>query len=811
MRAAKPSMVSLPVSHFNVVLGLLAYTSIMNYTGLYLGGIFLVWYYEQIMFKFNKSETTNLWFFIGMTCSITGYPILLTPLLPLLWLWDQNLLDNKYDQISKMIGSTGKMTMDLMIPLSEPLTGVNSEILGLFRSGSILRNCYSDVVNELRWGFETTTTYIRQEGITTTPLDYSDKPALESADVYAKYKRYTEGARFSLMVICGAVSVALLGLLGMVIGILSVIVLQMETDNAKQITDERQRGVTFKDGIYKIGNKLFGFEYSHGIGVSHKSVMHVPYHVCHGKPLAYGMGRFYPYMIDVDRDLVTYGGPPQFQKPEKYEKIYVNCETTDSRTSYQVNATWNGSVNTVAWPGVTKPGESGSPVYSVEEDNLILVALAGRYVKDESSMVTEFANIDSTTEEEPGNYKRIITHPGSGKTRKQIPQIIRETLPGLKGKKILVTGPTRVVCMEMYNALKTEFRVGLNIRGSEAKRDHFANVQIAAHRTALKMLVTGDRVTKGIEMVMIDEAHVDDPATILLRQYVKSRMSAGLKVVELSATLDGLTNDGSNFDINDKEIMENEVVDTIRKELELEHRVMVFVPSMTSRAAKTIEREFKQYNPIRLSRATFEPAMRSIANTENKLIITTDIAECGINVNELDTVVDIGTKYKYVEEGNIIYGREIGLSLASITQRRGRVGRAKRGNYYFVKKKGITPDWVTSSEVDAKILATGRNWNCDEGNEWGLYLTDKQFRKWLNSEDLTPMDILLTTDTQGIRLKEQEIRVNWENWKKDKSTYYIGCSNNDCHQCEGHYRFYDERAHDRIFSTVNRLELRELD
>lgn len=806
----KPSMVALPLPHYYVVVGLLTYMSIIQWTGLYLGGIVLVWYYEQVIAGFCKKEATNIWFFAGLSLCVTGYPILITPLLPLLWLWDQDLIDEKFSKLKKFIDLTGKTSLDLTVPLGQPLTGVNSEFIGMFRTGSPVRECYDDIINELRWGFETTAQYLRTEGVSVTPLDYSDKPALDSTDVFKKYLKYTEGARLSIMIMCGALSIALLGVLGMAVGLMSALVLQMEKTDGKQITDERQRGVTFRDGVYRIANKVFGFEYSHGIGVSHGGVMHVPYHVCHGKAIQHGMGRFYPYMIDVDRDLVTYGGPPQFSKPEKYEQIYVNCETVDSRTSYKVKASWSGAVNTISWPGVTKPGESGSPVYSIEEDKLVLVALAGRYVKDESAMVTEFANVE-LNDEGDSNYKKIITHPGSGKTRRQIPQLIRETLPGLKGRKILVTGPTRVVCMEMYNALKEEFKVGLNIKGSEAKRDHFASVQIAAHRTALKMLVTGDRITKGIDMVMIDEAHVDDPATILLRQYCKSRLSAGMKLVELSATLDGLTNDGSNFDITDKEIKESEVIDMVRRDLEAGKRVLVFVPSMTARTTKAIEREFRDFNPVKLSRANFEPAMKAVANEENRLIITTDIAECGINVPDLDTVIDLGLKFKYVEESNIIHGQEVGLTPASRTQRRGRVGRSKRGNYYFVKKKGTTTDWLTSSEVDAKILGTGRNWTSGEGNPWDMYLTDKQFRKWLNSEDLTPMEIILTTDVQGIRLKEQDIRMNWEMWKKDKKTYYIGCHDTNCGKCEGSYKFYDERAHDRIFSTIKSGGLRELD
>lgn len=353
------------------------------------------------------------------------------------------------------------------------------------------------------------------------------------------------------MIIVGALCVGMIGFCGVIVGGISLLVLQLESDSENQKFDERQRGVTFKNGIYKIGNKIFGFEYSYGIGVAHNGVMHVPYYVCHGKPIQHGKGRFYPYMVDVGRDLVTYGGPPNFKQPGNYDEVYVNCETEESRTSYKVKTTWNGQVITLAWPGVTKPGESGSPVYAYQDDKLVLVALAGRYVIDETSMVTEFANVETIQQEENPLYQRIITHPGSGKTRKQIPQIIRETLPLLAGKRILLTGPTRVVCMEMYNALKSEFKVGLNIHGSEAKRDNMAAIQIAAHRTALKLMVTGDRIVRGVEMIIIDEAHVDDPATILLRQYAKSRLSMGIRLVELSATLDGLTNTGSNFDIKE--------------------------------------------------------------------------------------------------------------------------------------------------------------------------------------------------------------------------------------------------------------------
>nr|QDF44111.1 NS3-like protein [Wuhan aphid virus 2] len=812
-RALRPSMVSLPIPHFMAIAGLATITSVIQAYNLWIVGVVLTWYYDQVMCSFNKKETTTLWFFSGLFTSILGFPILLVAILPLLWLWDQELLDDRYAKLGEWLHNLSIMTTDLNIPTGTPLTGANAEIPGIFSSDSPLWIYYEDIVRELRWGFDATAKFIREPGVSTTPLDFSAKPALSSTAVYLKYRKYTEGARLSIMVVCLMICCFTLGALGIVMAMIGIMVMQMETATSTTACDERQRGVTFKSGIYRISNYLMGFEYSHGIGVSHEGVLHVPYHVINGKPLNHGKGRFYPYMVDIDRDLVTFGGPPKFGDPTSYEEIYVNCETMDSRTSYKVKPTWNGSSGTLAWPGVTRPGESGSPVYAIgENDSLTLVALAGRYVKDENALVTEFANVEQVKEEEDKNYIKIVTHPGSGKTRKIIPQLVREHLPMLKGKKIMITGPTRVVCKEMYEALKKEFQVGLNIKGSDGKRNHFASVQICAHRTALNMLALGDRAAKGVAMLMIDEAHVDDAATIMLRQFAKSQIGSGMKVVELSATLDGVTNDGSNFDILEKEIKDKETTGIIKEELEQGKRVMVFVPSIKGKIAQEIVKECKDHAPILLSRDTFEAGIASIADTDNRLILTTDIAECGINVPDLDVVVDTGKKFKYVEQGNIIHGADVGIDLAARTQRRGRVGRSKRGKYYYVKTgRELETPLMTSAQADANILLTGRAWSNGETNEWGLMLTDKQFRKWMTSEDLTPMEVLLTTDVHGIRLKSADIRKNWDKWKSEKGTYYTGCDKKTCKQCEGSYRFYDERAHDRLFNTIGKQAKQELD
>lgn len=99
---------------------------------------------------FNKIESTNLWVFFGIVVSLFGFPILLTPLLPLIWLWDQDLIDEKHPLINEGLSELGKWSLDIMIPLSGPLIGVNSEVIGMFRSGSPIRNCYEDIINEMK-------------------------------------------------------------------------------------------------------------------------------------------------------------------------------------------------------------------------------------------------------------------------------------------------------------------------------------------------------------------------------------------------------------------------------------------------------------------------------------------------------------------------------------------------------------------------------------------------------------------------------------------------------------------------------------
>lgn len=331
----------------------------------------------------------------------------------------------------------------------------------------------------------------------------------------------------------------------------------------------------------------------------------------------------------------------------------------------------------------------------------------------------------------------------------------------------------------------------MNIRGS-LDRVESATVQIAAHRTALKMLVNGSPLLRNLGMIIIDEAHMDDTATKLLRKYARHLMDLGVKTIELSATLDGITNDGSNHTINDHKIQTSEIEDCIREKLDDGKRVLLFVPSIHGTLATRVARNFKEHKPIKLSRDTFETAMKEIPDLERRLIISTDIAECGINIPELDVVVDSGEKFTYVMEGNIIIGKKVGLTVASRTQRRGRVGRSKPGEYIEVTGKHDS-DYISASTFDADLLAAGRGWATGK-TDWPLTLTDNQFRRWLDT-DLTPLEIYLDYDGSGLERSESNKRIV-HSGIKGGCLNYEGCGK--CDLCKGAYNMYDERAHDRI-------------
>lgn len=772
----------------------LALCGVSDGMGFKLAPAILVFLGPKVFFEFKDEQLLIAWRMLSAPIILFGFSSLLPSFLYVLLLEDQGKLHRSRGyMLSLLLRNVKNIINEIDIPYFSPVFGYNS--IDIFDEHvKEMRDNYRNFVDALFTGIELQATYIRSPGIATVPISIDNQVTMEGINIKESYFQLAKFSRSAAVLILTTMLVLFMGPIALLFGGILYLTTMLDADAPLEYGTEQ--GNKFKDGVYRITNSIYGIEISRGIGVAHGGVMHIPYHVCHGSRLISGKSRTGPYQIARENDIVTYGGPPNMSQYDSDMMVYANCETDDARVSYQVQPTVDIYRN-VMWPSMTKPGESGSPLYAYKDEKLHLLGLCGRYYQPSNQEAIEFCPNNTIIGEQ--DVERIVQHPGSGKTHKTLPNIIAARLPNLRGKKILVTGPTRVVCKEIANSLKRNFVVGVNTSDAIGEVKTTAQVQVAAHATALRMLCNEDRIMKNVGLIIIDEAHTNDVNTILLRKYARG---AGIKLVEMSATLDGEYATDSNQPITDIELGPNKLEATLSDELNLGHRVMVFVSGVKGRMVDNLMFKYRDYSPIILSRATLKPAMAGIMALDDdnryksRLIISTDIAECGINIPDLDVVIDLMEKFTYVRNGCIISGQMIVPSRASQIQRRGRVGRVKKGKYYYTRSP-VDTEIETAAEFDATILASGRSWGEGQTNEWNIKLTDRQFLKWLESDE-TPLWTYLSTGRNGDRLNASQLRDSLNDWKGP--TIYTGCSNRQC-PCAGSYETYDERNHDKMFAT----------
>nr|UCR92565.1 MAG: NS3-like protein [Flaviviridae sp.] len=748
------------------------------------------------LFDFVKRDTAMVWRVASLPFCLSGMSVFLPVVYLAMLLEDQGKINKRGKWLNKALTTFKIALNEISLPLFGPSFGNNQihmfdDQIQEFKAG------YTDFFRLLLEGNKMEAIYLREPGVSQSPSVISRKSEYCGKTICELHQKITNLTRQGTLVAIAILLFFLIGITAIVAGTVLYFLFSLEKKDSFETTTEK--GNKYRDGVYRIRSTFLGIQTGAGIGVSHSGVLHVPLHVCHGTTLHYGKTRSKPHSVLPDDDMCTYGGPPCTTEYQSGMLVFANCETDDARISYKVEL--NADEFAITWPGVTKPGESGSPLYALDEDgNLHLLGLCGRYYQPPSSSPIEFATPTAIPHEQ--GVEKIILHPGAGKTRKHIVRIVLERYTGLGGKKILVTGPTRIVCEEIGAALRTKIRVGVNVGDSAHDRDRNAQVQVAAHATALKMLTTGSRILANIGLIIIDEAHCDDPSTIMLRTWARSN---SIPLVEMSATLDGECARGSNFSITDKRIKMKEVVEVAKKHLEMGHRVMIFVSGIMGATTKGLMKELGEFNPLILSRATYLSAMNSIheKNEEGeytrRLILSTDIAEVGINVPDLDVAIDTSKKFKYVLNGKLVSGANLIPTLASWIQRRGRVGRTKSGTFYYLEEPVDRKD-ITSAEFDAQLASTGRTWNPTQTNPWNIRLTDDQFKVWVMSDD-PPYWTWLSTDGLGRKLSNVELmkRIMAEKCEPEEGVFYGGCDLKDCN-CSGWYHRYDERCHERMFS-----------
>nr|YP_009344969.1 polyprotein [Jugra virus]ABI54482.1 polyprotein [Jugra virus] len=445
-----------------------------------------------------------------------------------------------------------------------------------------------------------------------------------------------------------------------------------------------------EDGIYKVTQSGLCGTSQVGVGVVKDNVFHTMWHVTRGSFLTHKGKRLTPSWASVQKDLISYGG------------------------SWKLDGAWNGAdeVQLIAvQPGKgvsniqTKPGvfvlpdgkeigavlldfpsgTSGSPI--IDRQGNVLGLYGNGVVLESGGYASAISQTEASLPDEvdtpgipnmlrKGEFTMLDYHPGAGKTRKHLPNILKECEK--RRLKTLVLAPTRVVLSEMKEALH-----GVSAR---FHTQAFSNtttgrelIDVMCHATLVHRMLEGVR-SGNWEVIIMDEAHFLDPTSIAARGWAhhkaKTRESA---VIFMTATPPGTTNEfpESNSEIEDvrKEIPTEPWTKGYEWILEDPRPTAWFLPSI--KAANVIAACLRKANKnvVVLNRSTFENVYPTIKSKKPDFILATDIAEMGANL-PVERVIDCRTAYKPVLlDDRVSLKGPMRIAAAAAAQRRGRIGR----------------------------------------------------------------------------------------------------------------------------------------
>lgn len=567
-----------------------------------------------------------------------------------------------------------------------------------------------------------------------------------------------------------------------------------------EIIRRKPKAVTPIDGVYHVRSYMCGILWESSIGVCVNGVMHATYHATGDKALKINNVLHRPTYVDIERDIVTWGGEPQMEKPRKDLPVYALINRLSGQTTYKIDVQVVG--RDAAWPKVTEPGESGSPIVMSDGGKLILVALAGNHVTYQGK-ATEFGIVTEMRPEQgvcmqKGVIHVIAAHPGSGKTFRTIPKICKDFVEEQKGI-IVVAGPTRVVCKEIYASLMSQMDhglVGAMVKKLPRINMTRARVVVIAHATLAQFILDEHPIVKRIKAIIIDESHVDDKATELLKVYAQEMTGHGQTGWFLSATHPGQISSGANFNIIDEQVNEHQALRRVDALIEEGKRVILFTPGIKGELGTTkMANRFRDHKPIVLNSQTYEREKRRLDDKSNMLIITTNIAECGMNA-EADVVIDLCKNFFYTYNSGVVQGVMSTISRASRVQRRGRVGRIKDGHYIYTEEPKMDYRLDTAEKYDAHLMVRQLPWYT--GGDY--YPSDPGISRKQSSlameKSLPPKYVSLIYDRLGIKRHGEDLNDAVNDWLAGH-VKYEGCGKRNC-KCAGTYTFWDERVHDEL-------------
>jgi HrpA-like RNA helicase len=305
------------------------------------------------------------------------------------------------------------------------------------------------------------------------------------------------------------------------------------------------------------------------------------------------------------------------------------------------------------------------------------------------------------------NQVTIITaETGAGKST-QVPQYLAEH----GYDKVIVTQPRILAARNLCTRVREEmsFRRGNEATGlvgyrTAPERDDAPENVILYCTDGLQLVreLTGHG-TRGRQILVLDEVHEWNENMEVLVAWAKKRCGEdpGFKMVLMSATIDAgslaayfgappaIAVEGRSFGVTKRR--GGDLVDEVMKVAEGAPRnLLVFLPGKAEieQVGEALRTALKRPVPVLALHGQMEPAdqQRAFASyDEGKIVLTTNVAQTSITIDDIDVVVDSGLERR-AEVRHGVEGLFIAeVSQADLEQRAGRAGRTRPGEYILAQ------------------------------------------------------------------------------------------------------------------------------
>jgi hypothetical protein len=317
--------------------------------------------------------------------------------------------------------------------------------------------------------------------------------------------------------------------------------------------------------------------------------------------------------------------------------------------------------------------------------------------------------IETTIEKHPVTI--ITAETGAGKSTR-VPLWMWK-----KGKTVHITQPRRIAARSL--SLYVSHLAGVALGNEVGYQTGFDSQQ--SKKTTLLYVTDGVQMVReikqrrGYDVLVLDEVHEWNLNQEVLVGMVKKNLKSGLykktgkRIVIMSATLQArqlssflgnapvIPVPGRGFPVTFHHNNPHFLLPDTAQMVELERNVLVFQPG--KQEIDTFIDDLKRMLEAEKIKAEILPLHAELSLKEQarvfehydlpKVVVATDIAQTSLTIDDVDAVVDCGIK----KELRLVKGIEglypVDISEAECTQRAGRAGRVRSGQYFLCADAGV--------------------------------------------------------------------------------------------------------------------------